>query len=86
MINAAAYRAVMLTSASRDLCHDEYWKIAERNLNFVLENQNPTARGLMRWMVCGICRPLPHLLRDEGAGEDPHAHGASPTLDALERG
>src|SRR5207249_3968609 len=41
VINAAAYRAFLLTSASRVLASDDYWKTAERNLNFVLENQNP---------------------------------------------
>jgi hypothetical protein len=40
VINAAAYRAFMLTSASKVLSNPEYWRIAERNLNFVLENQN----------------------------------------------
>jgi len=41
VINAAAYRAFLLTSASQFFSDDDYWKIAERNLNFVLENQNP---------------------------------------------
>ena len=41
VINAAAYRAFLLTSASQVFCNEDYWKIAERNLNFVLENQNP---------------------------------------------
>ena len=41
VINAAAYRAFLLTSASQVFSENEYWKIAERNLNFVLENQNP---------------------------------------------
>ena len=41
VINAAAYRSFMLTSASLFCSNDNYWKIAERNLNFVLENQNP---------------------------------------------
>jgi hypothetical protein len=40
VINAAAYRAFLLTSASQVLSRDDYWRIAERNLNFVLENQN----------------------------------------------
>jgi hypothetical protein len=40
VINAAAYRAFLLTSASRVFSNDHYWRIAERNLNFVLENQN----------------------------------------------
>jgi hypothetical protein len=41
VVNAAAYRAFLLSSASRVLSKEEYWRIAERNLNFVLENQNP---------------------------------------------
>jgi hypothetical protein len=41
VINAAAYRAFLLTSASLLFSNDNYWKIAERNLDFVLENQNP---------------------------------------------
>jgi hypothetical protein len=40
VINAAAYRAFLLTSASQVFPNDDYWRIAERNLNFVLENQN----------------------------------------------
>ena len=40
VLNAAAYRAFLLASASRVLSKDEYWRTAERNLNFVLENQN----------------------------------------------
>jgi hypothetical protein len=40
VINAAAYRAFMLTSAGRLFADDNYSRIAERNLNFVLENQN----------------------------------------------
>ena len=40
VINAAAYRAFLLTSASQVFENPDYWKIAERNLNFVLENQN----------------------------------------------
>src|SRR5207253_8320484 len=41
VVNAAAYRAFLLTSASKVFCNEEYWRTAERNLNFVLENQNP---------------------------------------------
>ena len=40
VVNAAAYRAFLLTSASKLLAIEDYWKIAERNLNFVLESQN----------------------------------------------
>ena len=41
VINAAAYRAFLLTSASQVFSTDDYWLTAERNLNFVLDNQNP---------------------------------------------
>jgi hypothetical protein len=41
VINAAAYRAFLLTSASQVFAQPEYWRVAERNLNFILENQNP---------------------------------------------
>ena len=40
VINAAAYRAFLLTSASQVFSNYDYRKTAERNLNFVLENQN----------------------------------------------
>jgi hypothetical protein len=52
VINAAAYRAFLLTSASKILSKDEYWRIAERNLNFVLENQNPD--GSWPYAVDGV--------------------------------
>ena len=41
VINAAAYRSFLLTSASQIFSREEYWLTAERNLNFVLDNQNP---------------------------------------------
>jgi hypothetical protein len=40
VINAAAYRSFLLTSASQIFHEEEYWLTAERNLNFVLNNQN----------------------------------------------
>lgn len=40
VINAAAYRAFLLTSASADFSDAEAKHVAERNLNFVLENQS----------------------------------------------
>ncbi len=40
VINASAYRASCLTSAARLFDDDRYAAIAERNCNFVLENQN----------------------------------------------
>jgi hypothetical protein len=40
VLNASAYRAFLLTSASKVFSNENYWRIADRNLNFVLENQN----------------------------------------------
>jgi hypothetical protein len=52
VVNAAAYRAFLLTSASKLFSNEDYWRIAERNLNFVLENQNPD--GSWFYAVDGI--------------------------------
>jgi hypothetical protein len=52
VINAAAYRAFLLTSASNVLSKEEYWEIAERNLNFVLEAQKPD--GSWYYAVDGV--------------------------------
>jgi hypothetical protein len=52
VINAAAYRSSLLTSAARLFSNDEYWQIAERNLNFVLETQN--ADGSWYYAVDGV--------------------------------
>jgi len=41
VVNANAYRAFLLTSAALDFSEDSYRRTAERNLNFVLEAQNP---------------------------------------------
>jgi len=41
VINASAYRGFLLTCASLDLDEPRYMDIAERNVNFVLENQRP---------------------------------------------
>lgn len=41
VVNANAYRAFLLTSAAAEFSNDQYRRIAERNLNFVLEAQNP---------------------------------------------
>jgi hypothetical protein len=52
VINAAAYRSFLVTSASKLLANDSYWKIAEPNVNFVLENQNPD--GSWYYAVDGV--------------------------------
>jgi hypothetical protein len=59
VINAAAYRAFLLTSASQVFSRDDYWKIAERNLNFVLENQNPD--GSWPYAVDGVRDFIDHF-------------------------
>jgi len=41
VVNANAYRAFLLTSAAIDFSEERYREIAERNLNFVLDAQNP---------------------------------------------
>ncbi|MFN0171057.1 MAG: hypothetical protein ACKV22_31955 [Bryobacteraceae bacterium] len=41
VVNANAYRAFLLTSAAEDFAEESYRKVAERNLTFVLEAQNP---------------------------------------------
>lgn len=40
VINASAYRAFLLLSAAQEFGEKSYRAVAERNLNFVLENQN----------------------------------------------
>jgi hypothetical protein len=40
VINASAYRAFLLTRAGLDFSQERYLRVAERNLNFVLESQN----------------------------------------------
>ncbi|MBA2678166.1 MAG: hypothetical protein H0U76_07220 [Ktedonobacteraceae bacterium] len=52
IINSAAYRSFLLTSASDLFAREDYGKIAERNLNFVLENQN--ADGSWFYAVDGV--------------------------------
>jgi hypothetical protein len=59
VINAAAYRAFLLTSASQVFSREDYWKIAERNLNFVLENQNPD--GSWFYAVDGVRDFIDHF-------------------------
>jgi hypothetical protein len=52
VINAAAYRAFLLTSASQHLDEPSYWESAHRNLNFVLDAQN--ADGSWYYAVDGV--------------------------------
>jgi hypothetical protein len=40
VVNANAYRAFLLTVAALDFGDDKYFRVAKRNLNFILEAQN----------------------------------------------
>ena len=40
VVNANAYRAFLLTLAAQDFGEDKYFRVAQRNLNFILEAQN----------------------------------------------
>ncbi len=40
VVNASAYRAFLLTRAAVDFSHEQYRKVADRNLAFVVESQN----------------------------------------------
>lgn len=46
VVNASAYRSFLLASAGREFGESEYWKAAERNLNFVLQTQQPDGSWL----------------------------------------
>ena len=59
VLNASAYRAFLLTSASKVFSNEGYWRIAERNLNFVLENQN--ADGSWYYAVDGARDFIDHF-------------------------
>jgi hypothetical protein len=59
VVNAAAYRAFLLTSASKIFCNKDYRRIAKRNLNFVLENQN--ADGSWFYAVDGVRDFIDHF-------------------------
>lgn len=59
VVNAAAYRASLLTSAAQVLGRDDYGEIAERNLHFVLETQN--ADGSWFYATDGIRNFVDHF-------------------------
>lgn len=70
VVNANSYRAQMLARASKDLGKPEYWAVGERNLRYVLQNQN--ADGSWPYATDGLgtfidnfhtCFVLKHLAR-----------------------
>ena len=87
VINAAAYRAFLLTNASQFLSNDDYWKIAERNLNFVLEAQN--ADGAWFYAVDGVRDFVDHFhtcFVMKALAKIHALTGHSATLEALDKG
>ena len=87
VINAAAYRAFLLASASQVFENPDYWKIAERNLNFVLENQNTD--GSWFYAVDGVRDFVDHYhtcFVMKALAKIHTLTGHAATLEALERG
>jgi hypothetical protein len=46
VVNASSYRAFLLASAWKQFGDERYWKAAERNVNFVLQSQQPDGSWL----------------------------------------
>ena len=88
VINAAAYRAFLLTSASK-LFGDRRVSGSRRTKSQLRSRRAESGRLLVlrgRWRA-GLRRPLSHLFRDEGARQDPRAdRPRALTLAALARG
>jgi hypothetical protein len=87
VINAAAYRSFMLTNAARFFSNDGYWRIAQRNLNFVLENQN--ADGSWNYAVDGVRDFVDHFhtcFVMKALAKIHTMTGHEPTYEALSRG
>src|SRR6266550_3287591 len=87
VINASAYRAFLLTTAAADFSEERYQKIAERNLNFVLQSQNadgswPYSTDEVRTFVDHFhtCFVLKALAKIEGITKNPEC------AKAIERG
>jgi hypothetical protein len=87
VINAAAYRSFLLTSASQIFNEEEYWLTAERNLNFVLDNQNPD--GSWYYAVDGVRDFVDHYhtcFVMKALAKIHALTGHAPTLKALGKG
>ncbi|MFN0127107.1 MAG: hypothetical protein ACKV19_10540 [Verrucomicrobiales bacterium] len=87
VINASAYRAFLLTHASQFFDDPRLWAIAERNLNFVLENQQPD--GSWPYAVDGVRDFVDHFhtcFVMKALAKIHSITGHRRTLDALGRG
>lgn len=83
IVNASAYRAVLLTSAAREFSSAEYARAALRNLNFVLESQSaggswPYSIDTHRHFVDHFhtCFVLKALAKIEALTQDPRCTAA----------
>jgi hypothetical protein len=87
VINASAYRAYLLTQAALDFSEQKYQKAAERNLNFVIESQNPNGSWYYstdnvrdfvdHFHTCFVLKALAKIEQ---------LTGSAPTRRAIERG
>ncbi|MGH9240958.1 MAG: hypothetical protein ACRD3G_23195 [Vicinamibacterales bacterium] len=87
VINAAAYRAFLLTSAARMFDEPAYWTAAQRNLAFVLDTQNPD--GSWQYAVDGVRDFVDHFhtcFVMKALAKIHALTGHERTLSALERG
>jgi hypothetical protein len=87
VINAAAYRSFLLTSASQIFHEEDYGRTAERNLNFVLDNQNPD--GSWYYAVDGVRDFVDHYhtcFVMKALAKIHALTGHAPTLKALDKG
>jgi hypothetical protein len=87
VVNAAAYRAWILTSASRVFDREAYWRIAERNLAFVLDSQN--ADGSWPYAMDGVREFIDHFhtcFVMKALAKIHTLTGRADCLDALSRG
>jgi hypothetical protein len=87
VINAAAYRSFLLTSAGQLLGEPEYQKAGERNLRFVLQNQNED--GSWPYAVDGVRGFVDHFhtcFVMKALAKVQSLTGDQETLDALRKG
>jgi hypothetical protein len=87
VVNAAAYRGFMLTSAAKFFGREDLWEIGKRNLNYVLESQN--ADGSWGYAMDGVRDFVDHFHTCFVMKALAKAHtltGYKPLLEGLGRG
>ena len=69
VVNAAAYRAFLLTSASKIFCNERLLENRRTKFEFRVGEPEPRRLVVLRngWST-RLCRPLSHLFRDESVG------------------